>query len=302
MPKCGYGYRVDSAERGDYTGRMRSDAKVRKAFQFLKERALDGQTFTLQELATAADWTIGNTKTNRSKRLSEVVVSSGDGKWRAKPDLLDIPYDRFVRLFTQKNTLFGAPYQKYVHEDVIAYEFFLPLSCEDILRRALDRLFYQDTIVARLRQIGLSQVETIFGRLEGESDDQYLKRISVLAGETFIGYSVSHVSGRFRADALMSRKDAAELEETGTSYLVDETTAVVRFILPLQATVITSETGALPLEDSTDLESEMKQTEWFFHNLFVHAVTQATTDQDQIWLLESGRRNRLFRFVAPEHS
>jgi hypothetical protein len=63
--------------------------------------------------------------------------------------------------------------------------------------KALDELFYRDTLD---RRIG--------------------------------GFFISHVSGRFRTGPIVSRRDSAAKLASDKAYLIDETTAVVRFIIP----------------------------------------------------------------------
>jgi len=50
-----------------------------------------------------------------------------------------------------------------------------------------------------------------------------------LIAKRFQGYSITTVSGRFRALDLMRMKQAATIEENGDRHLIDETTAIVRF-------------------------------------------------------------------------
>lgn len=283
---------------------MRNEVKIRRAYDYLRERAKDEQVFTANDLSAATGWTLGTTKIYLSKKFSEIIRKSGNNL-TAERRTLDVSYDAFDRLFRQKNNLF-VEYKNWVHPDVTTYEFFLPLSCEDILRAALDRLFFKDTVIEKLEQIGLNTLREKFKQSTNESDDDYRSRIADFAGNKFGGYSVSHVNGRFRGPDLMTREDAAEHEKNNGSYIIDETTAVVRFIIPHQATakemlnILTeADSPTLDLNDN-DIKDEIAQTEWLFSNLFVYTVTQATTNQDQIWLLETGKNHRLFRYVSED--
>jgi len=69
----------------------------------------------------------------------------------------------------------------------------------------------------------------------GEAAGAFYARVVKLAAERFGGYSVSHVSGRYKAAQLMTRHDALDHVTKGGRYLIDETTAVVRFIIPCQS-------------------------------------------------------------------
>lgn len=245
---------------------MKKDDKIRKSFDYLRDRAADGQTFTVGDLVSVTGWTQGTTEIYLSKKLSEVVEERSAGILNASTHILDVPYRSYRDLFSQKNTLF-AKYEAWVHPDVTTYEFFLPLSREDVLQAALDRLFYKDTVKYRLQQIGLDNIREIFEQQNGEAEEDYLNRVAEFAGDKFGGYSISHISGRFRAADLKTKEDAAEHEKTGHHYIVDETTAVVRFILPHGATSYRENDPNLVLADE-EVEDEKAKTDWLFHNLF----------------------------------
>ena len=275
---------------------MRNDDRIRKAYDYIQARASDQQTFTVNDLSDVTGWTLGTTKIYLSKKFSEVILTPSRGVLAADRRILDVSYEAFQRSFRQKNTLF-VNYRTSVHPDVTTYEFFLPLSCEDVLRAALDRLFYKDTVMHRLQQIGMDKVRTAFQHQAGESDADYLGSIAEYVGEKFGGYSVSHVSGRFRAAELMTREEATDYEKNDGGYIIDETTAVVRFILPHQSTATGLGDPELDLTGN-GIDDEIEKTHWLFTNLFVYAVTQATTNQDEIWLLETGKNHRLFRYIS----
>jgi hypothetical protein len=132
------------------------------------------------------------------------------------------------------------------------------------------------------------------------SDEKYLNDICEFVGEKFGGCSISHVSGRFRAAKLMTQSQAHTYSEQGEGYLVDETTAVVRFIVPYRATMIVRKSDRAENSRLRDLETEERQTVFLFEKLFVNAVTVATATQDQIWVLEHGKKPRLLRYVSSE--
>ncbi len=91
----------------------------------------------------------------------------------------------------------------------------------------------------------------------------------------FVGYSIYHVDGRFRGAGLMTQADAAELQVRGGRYLVDETTAVTRFIFPCK----------------DDEQAELVR--YFFELLFVQSIIQLVNAEDEIWMVESGFQNRI---------
>jgi hypothetical protein len=106
-------------------GRMKKDEGANRAFEFLTKRAESGEPFTLSELIDASGWTQGNTETNLSKRLKDVLTLK-DGVYYAKPEIVRVRLDEFQDLFRQKHDLFTEYVQK-VSQNVLVYEFFMPL-------------------------------------------------------------------------------------------------------------------------------------------------------------------------------
>ena len=181
----------------------------------------------------------------------------------------------------------------------------MPLANEGHLRTALDALFYKDTISSKLKSIGLSEVEKHFERETKDTDDTYLDRACKWVSDKFGGYSIHHVNGRFRAASLLTLAEAADAQKDGDRYLIDETTAVVRFIFPcgepgeseiqLLWGFDTDEAG-----NSPDAIKEYENTRWFLHALFVESILQVVNGEDEIWMLESGMRNSLHRWVIED--
>lgn len=183
-------------------------------------------------------------------------------------------WKRFQRHVTQVRPV-AADYKKSEYERVIVYEFFMPLTNEAALRSTLDALFYKDNVVPKLKAIGLGKLAEHIPRNEEETDDAYLNRLCLWIGDHFGGYSIYHVDGRFLGGKMLSREEAAAREQAGQRYLVDETTAVTRFIFPCE----------------TDQEAELVR--YFFHELFVRTIIQLINAEDQIWMMESGMRTRV---------
>jgi len=191
------------------------------------------------------------------------------------------------------------------YDELVTFDFLLPLTREDRLRRALDDLFYADTIARRLGQIGLDRFAGAVPREPGLGDEQYAARIVDLVADRFVGYSISHVAGRYRAAGLMTRREAGDLLAREGRYLVDETTALVRFIARCNATRRAydphagSLLGALdddlggPDRDAT-VRAEVRLIEVLFLELFAEAVVHAVEGEDEIWLVESGPTRRLY--------
>jgi hypothetical protein len=170
-------------------------------------------------------------------------------------------------------------------------------------------LFYSDTVEQRLREIGVTKLADVVVRTSGETAEAFYIRVVELAAARFGGYSVSHVSGRYKAAPLMTRHSALEHVTGGGRYLIDETTAVVRFIIPCQ-------TGAFTFSDTLEpnadwlglfhapdgaLDVEVDLVRKLFFLLFVETVVRTVKGEDEIWLVESGVRDRLYRWERVEH-
>jgi len=88
----------------------------------------------------------------------------------------------------------------------------------------------------------------------------------------------------------------------GDEYLIDETTAIVRFIfhvgIPIKNRVLFNiEQFDEKLEDNVDktpILIEANQIRFIFKNLFVKSILDLINGEDEIWMLESGIRNRLY--------
>jgi hypothetical protein len=140
-----------------------------------------------------------------------------------------------------------------------------------------------------------------FPENEGEDPEHYLNRTAEWVSKKFGGYSISQVSGRFKTGPLTTFKDAAGLQAEGSRYLVDETTAVVRFIFPcgkpferkppLNPTHF-EEVGTEAAQDPGALE-EASHIRWFFGVLFVQSIVEVVNGEAEIWMVESGMRHRL---------
>jgi hypothetical protein len=276
-------------------------ATARAAYTFLRGRATSGKAFSLDELSTASGWSLSSAKTYRSKMLRDLLEPAGRGKLRAKREVLRLSEETFVAHMTQVRPVF-TEYSRTKYERLITYEFLLPLTREDKLRRSLDALFFTDTLKTRLGEIGLDKLETLIPRPAGTSDDKFLSILASEASRIGAGYSVAHTSGRFRAADLMSRREAGDLLAVDGRYLVDETTAIVRFIIPLHAGKVlygkTFEQMAQALSiledvDETALAAEVRKVRVLFFQLFVEAVVRTVQGEDEIWLIEespTGRR------------
>lgn len=60
----------------------------------------------------------------------------------------------------------------------------------------------------------------------------------------------------------------------GRRYLVDETTAVTRFVFPCN-------------------QDEGDKVRFLFKELFINPITEQVSGEDEIWVVESGTRNKV---------
>ncbi len=191
-------------------------------------------------------------------------------------------------------------YSIFSYDNLIIFEFFMPLTNEGYLRSSLDALFYKDSVMKRLRAIDKKNLEQYFDKNENESPETYLENICAWVSTNFGGYSISHVSGRYRAKALCSMQDAYRYIENGESYLVDETTAVAKFIFPCGENKKVSDLSFEPdseeldEEDPADIKKEYNKIRFLFFKLFVQNIIQIVNEEDEIWMMESGMRHRLY--------
>jgi len=179
----------------------------------------------------------------------------------------------------------------------------MSLANEVDLRQSLDALFYRDTIKSRLKSIDNKSLEEKIPRNNSESMNDYLDRVCDYLSDYFGGYSISHVSGRYRADSLKSIKEVfGDTSSLYSKYLIDETTAIVRFIFPCGKPNETKFLSSKNYFDdiTNDYEEPTEETKkqaalirWFFYVLFVQSIVQVVNGEDEIWMQESGMRNRL---------
>lgn len=198
------------------------------------------------------------------------------------------------------------------YENVIIFEFFMPLRNEGALKRALDELFYRDPLLTRLKKVPLSRLQEMVLSMEKETLNAYYERILLWISERFTGYSITHDNGRFKQLQLTSFKGAAEIMQKGGQYLDDETTAVVRFIFPCglpqdkpinfdysQTPVINVPTSKISRKslksaiEFIDINHESTVIRFFFNLFFVENILQVVKGEHEIWMLESGMRTRL---------
>ena len=270
---------------------------MRRAFDFLVEHAQTGKSFSIDQFSSETGWDIGETEENILVRLSDLIEKNVD-KYYANPEILRVRLDDFKELLYQKKRLF-TDYTLEVSPSILIYEFFMPLSREDRLREALDNLFYRDAIEQRILEIGLQRIRDGLKLPPEYSGDKIHEFVFDFIESTIGGYSIYLVNGRYRADALASRQEAVSRPFAYGPYIVDETTAIVRFILPVETDAGKFEYGKIlePASTSINPKERADIVSWLFLNFFAEAIIRVVKTEDEIWLLESGMRSAFYRWI-----
>jgi hypothetical protein len=270
----------------------------RRVFDFFVTHLKSLEAFQKKEVEDETDWRGSTFDTYWSKQLKRFVLPAGDKSFRVSDAFRPFAkWETFQRHVTQTRGL--SDYTLFRHDAVLVFEFFMPLTNEAHLRTALDALFYKDTILPRLRAIERKTLMAQFEEMTGESEDEYFIRLCEWLAKRFPGYSVTTVSGRFRAHKLMTISEAAIVEQNFDRYLIDETTAIVRFIFPC-GNPVTSSVGTVESFEDLDPDpndksgdEEATRIRWFFNALFVQSIIQVVNGEAEIWMVESGIRTRL---------
>ena len=276
---------------------MREKSNIKRAFDFLIEHAQERKPFSVEQFSTENGWSIAETEEHIDTRLSDLVYEEGE-QYFAKPEILRVRLDDFKELLHQKKRLF-ANYVLEVSPSILIYEFFMPLSREDRLREALDNLFYRDTIEQRIQEIGNARIRDGLKLSSDYSEDKIRQLVFDFMESTIGGYSIYMVNGRYRADRLASREEVVTRPFGYGPYIVDETTAIVRFILPVETDAGKFEYGKI-IEPASKAIDTMKRAElmsWLFLNLLAEALIRVVQKEGEIWLLESGKRSAFYRWI-----
>lgn len=281
-----------------------------RAYYFLQDCANSGREFTIEDLYAATGWTGDTPRTYITKQWRQFLEKSSSGKFSVNRRFLRLSLRDYLKNFSQVKLLLGE-YDRAVHQNVVSYEFLLPLTRERELRESLDQLFFLDTVSGRIREIGVDKIARVIDRGAQEAEEDYIGRVCGMVAQYFGGYSIVHVQGRFRAsESLVTREHAGRILGEGGRYLIDETTASVRFIVPLRVSVrvfdedfgSVSEVVEQP-EDRllaiTDLQEEVRLVRNLFFAFFVEAVVDTIQGEDEIWLIESSPHGqRLFKWMS----
>lgn len=247
------------------------------AYRFLSARFADAKPFSKEEFRKATGWSEAAFKTYWSKQFKGLLESAGNSQFVVRGSFARFAsWPRFQEHVVTQVRKGPSRYKQTSYDKVITYEFYMPLTHEGPLRTTLDSLFYREALEARIRRLIGPDLMKIFPRQPSDAtNEKYIERIISFAADRFRGYSVYHVSGRFRANDLMSLDQAADLQKAGERYLVDETTAVTRFIFPCKD------------------NDEARFIRYLFTKLFVSTITDMVSGEDEIWLVEGGLQNQV---------
>lgn len=273
----------------------------KKTYEFLLDNFKSQDSFSKNEFKVATGWGDSSFDTYWSKQYKTLLVKISNDSYRVSEAFRRfIDWKKFKGHVSQTRKV-AEDYSTLTYDNVILFEFFMPLTNEGYLISSLDALFFKDSVESRLKTIGQEKLEEKIPREKGETDSGYHEKICDLISNTFGGYSISHVSGRYRADRLKTHQEIHDdLMEHNDRYLVDETTAVVKFIFPCGEPTSTQFLSSehyfedLAGDDGGKKPNiEAATIRWLFYVLFVQSIVQVVNGEDEIWMLESGMRNRL---------
>lgn len=259
---------------------------VKRYHTFLVKKFLSMERFTKQDMV-AAFGDSGNFNTYWTKKIRPLLFECDGGFRLSEYFRKFLDYNEFAKHWSQTSRIL-ADYEPVQKKEFICFQLLLPLSNELILRQALDDLFYTDRLVRRIKVIERSELLDKFPMEKNESESAYYNRITSEFAKLFGGYSISHVNGRYRGLDIVTSAEAADLIMTkGITYLFDETTAIIRFIKPIE-------------EHEKD---KIDEIEWIFQKTFMQTILESVNGEAEIWLMETGLIHRLLiwkRRVAQE--
>ena len=271
-----------------------SDSQI-SMYLLLRRYAYSQEVLSFDEIHRVTNWTRGTFDNTYYGKMYRDFMTKCEGGYKVHTDFARVTQEDFRAHVTQSRSFYGK-YRQVSYSRTIIYEFLLPLTREDKLRRSLDELFFKNTLDQRYSEIDEHVLQQAISRNEKETDSSYRDRVLTMLGNLIGGYSIGHVQGRYRALELMSQQEAAKRHETqGQQYLHDETTASVRFIIPCL-----SSRGRVSfrkcVDESEAWEQDIKLVRTLFFEFFVEAIIKTIRGEDEIWLIETSDIRRLFVF------
>ncbi len=273
----------------------------KRIFEFLLKHLRTKESFTKEEmLGVVEGWSDETKKTYWSKMYNSLLHHLPNGLYRIREVFRKYTTEKKFRNYISQSRGPRTNYQKLDYDKLIIFEFYMPLMNEGYLRDCLDNLFYKDTVLVRLKNvIAEEKLKKYFPKDDNEGKEEYYNRVCEWISRKFIGYSIAHVKGRFRSDKIQTLSEAAEMQKIGQSYLIDETTAVVKFIFPIGEPKRKVHRLEGDINKEKNIKREVGRITWLFNELFVSNMVELV-GEDQIWMVESGIRNRLHIWAIEE--
>ena len=166
---------------------MADDKNQRNAFDFLLEHFKSGEAFLKEDLCSVTTWTGSSFPTYWSKQFIRFVVPVGKDQFRVSEAFRPfMVWKEFQRHVTQ--TRGALKYESLLFDNIVTFEFFMPLTNEGHLRVSLDALFYLDTLRRGVRYLNREKLTRFFPLCDGEGNEDYVERVARWIGERFGGY------------------------------------------------------------------------------------------------------------------
>src|SRR5438128_1674134 len=134
---------------------MADDTTQRAVHRFFSERLQTLEPFTKEDVSKATGWSVSSLNTHWYNQFKGILEQVDDTHYRMRERFrLYLDWKKFKGLVTQVKSV-PPSYAPTVFDDIIVYEFYMPLAHENALRITLDSLFYKDAILPRLKRIGV---------------------------------------------------------------------------------------------------------------------------------------------------
>jgi len=277
---------------------------IGRAFEFLSERYQSQESFTREEFQNYIGWDPSTFDVAFEHSFSPLLVAVNADVFQVSEAFRKYASLKRFQAYVITTPADLVDYTGYYYDHVIMFEFFMPLRNEAVLKSTLDALFYKDTIMNRLHAEDVETLRTYIAIEPDESQEDYYQRACNWISSKFTGYSIGHYNGRFKGGRLKTFAEAAQLEQRASTYIEDETTAIVKFIFPCGGPVIKTDYATLENDAAAgisrdlgpgdeNVQEEARRIRFFFNLLFVKSILQVVSGEHSIWMLESGLRSRL---------
>src|SRR5882724_7144597 len=148
-----------------------------RAFRFLLEKCNSQELFTPEQFQTATGWSDESFSTYISKQFKDLLIKTDGNLHRVSFAFRRFgTWQKFRDNVVTQNRRLTREYKPHLHENVVMFEFFMPLRNEEFLRDALDGLFYKDSLRFRLKTLAQAELQKQIPLLKDEKDDNYLDR------------------------------------------------------------------------------------------------------------------------------